>query len=371
MAGKSKRADGKQRGNIFKRGGSWAVRVKVKGRQIWRSAPTYEGAQKILGELREDIAADKVGFARTCRKTLRDFAPDFLKWAKANKRSWERDERSVNKALLPALGNLRLNEITRARVQAYQRDRQKEVSGATINREVACLRKLLNCAVEQGELSENPTKGTKMLAESPARIPALSPGDEAALVAAAKGSPWLPNLIRLAVLTGCRQGELLALRWRHVDFDGRALLIEDSKAGTARRVPLHPSALALLRPLRGTPDGFVFVGRGGVPPTTNAVVQAFRRACDRAIEAARRRHWRAGGKGDPPDLPALDGFRFHDLRHVAGTRLLATGASLPEVAAVLGHKTLAMSRRYAHATWTRLEALIGAMPANGTEGGQA
>ena len=370
MASKSKRDDGKQRGNIFKRGNTWTVRVKVNGRQKWRSAPTYEGAQKILGELREDIAADKVGFAKPCRKTLKDFTSTYLDEHAAQKRSGDRDERTLEKRINPKLGHFKLSELTRERVEGYRRARQKEVTNATCNREVALLRKLLNVAVEKGELHENPLRGIKMLPESPARIPALSAADEAALLAACQGSPWLRTMIRLAVVTGCREGELLALRWRHVDFDGRALLIEDSKSGEARRVPLHPSALTMLKPLRGLPDGFVIVGRGGRPPSAHAVVQAFRHACDRAIEAAREAHRKAGGQGDPKNLPALAGFRFHDLRHVAGTRLLATGASLPEVAAVLGHKTLAMSRRYAHATWTRLEELIGAMPAIGADGGQ-
>ncbi|MFH1529192.1 MAG: tyrosine-type recombinase/integrase [Pseudomonadota bacterium] len=60
------------------------------------------------------------------------------------------------------------------------------------------------------------------------------------------------------------------------------------------------------------------------------------------------------------------GFRFHDLRHIAGSRLLAEGASLPEVASILGHKTLSIARRYAHVTQTRLRDPISKVPASST-----
>ena len=66
-------------------------------------------------------------------------------------------------------------------------------------------------------------------------------------------------------------------------------------------------------------------------------------------------------------------LRFHDLRHIAGTRLLASGASLPEVASFLGHKTLSIARRYAHVTQNRLRDLVSRMPssASSTDGDES
>ena len=238
-----------------------------------------------------------------------------------------------------ASGNLRLTEITKPRVEAYMRDRVECVSGPSVNREVACLRKLLSHAVEAGEIESNQLLGIRMFAESPARIPTLEPADERKLIDAAR--PWLQLAIRIAIATGCRQGEILALRWRHVDFDNGVVVVADSKSNDARRVPLHPTLRDDLRRVRGLPEGYVVSLPNGRSPSRHSVHNAFKKA----VAAIGR-----------PD------FRFHDLRHICGSRLLATGASLPEVAAVLGHKTLHMAARYAHVSWTRLSALVASMP---------
>lgn len=339
---RSGRGSGGPRDNVFKRGEVWYVRLWVDGREIRKSAGrSRQAAQVLLARLRTDAERSRVGLGKLCRQTLADFAPRYLDWAKQHKRSWSRDERSLG-VLLPALGHFRLADLTIARVEDFMRERRKAVSGPSVNREVACLRKLLSLAVERGELEANPIRRIRLYQESPGRLPLLEPDDEQRLLAACQ--PWLARAVRLAVLTGCRQGELLALRWRHVDFDGQGLVVEDSKSGESRRLPLHPSALAELRAARGLPDGYVIALPSGDQPLPHSVTVAFRRAVARA---------------------GLKDLRFHDLRHIAGTRLLATGASLPEVASFLGHKTLAMSRRYAHTTWTRLSDLVGRMPAGG------
>jgi integrase len=166
---------------------------------------------------------------------------------------------------------------------------------------------------------------------------------------------------------------LIALRWRQIDFERGILTVEDSKSGESRRIPLHRVLIDELKPQRGLGEGFVIdtMIAGNIRPYTKrnkdekdskkqkdqiekipdpakpltrpqSISHAFRRAAD------------AIGR---PDL------RWHDTRHLAGSRLLATGASLPEVAATLGHKTLAMSKRYSHVSPVRLATLIDAMPA--------
>ena len=379
-----RQTDGHQSGGIMLRKGHWYARIVVKGRQKWRSAPTKEAAQLLLGRMREDAARERVDLPKVQRDTLADFAPRYMTWAKTRKDSWARDEMSLRN-LTGALGHFRLSELTIARVEAYMRDRRqvetvssvrareafararkarkvaptatapaaKMLSPATVNREVACLRGLLSYAVKVGDLERNPIAGIVLFREAPGRMPTLEPEDEGRLIAALP--PWMQTMFRLAVLTGCRQGEIIALRWRHVDFDHSILTVEDSKSGEARRVPLHPSLAAELRARRGTADGWVIPMPGdagridrktgkALPPIRDAhtVSQAFRRAARRI------------GR---PDL------RWHDTRHLAGSRLLATGASLPEVAATLGHKTLAMSKRYTHVSPVRLASLIATMPA--------
>lgn len=325
--------------NIFKRRDSWYVRFNVNGREVWRSAGgSKQAAQELLGKLRGEAERSAMGLPRSIRSspTLKAWAPKYMAWAKQHKRSWDRDKLSLTH-LEPVLGHLRLAEITKPRVEAYMRDRVDQVSPATVNREVACLRKLLSHAVDAGQMDSNPLRRIQMLRESPARKPVLSDQDEERLLEACQ--PWLRAVVEAALLTGCRQGELRDLRWRHVDLDQHSLVVVDSKTGAPRDVPLHAKLEASLRERRGLPDGYVFTLPDGKPIAKYTCSQAFRRVARKL------------------GLP----IRFHDLRHVAGTRLLAAGANLPEVADFLGHKTLVMARRYAHTSRTRLRDLVGRM----------
>lgn len=331
--------DKSERDNIYKRGKSWYVRLWADGREIRRSAGrSKEAARILLTRLREDAERGRLGLPKKTRQTVADWAPKYMTWAKTHKKSAWRDE-IILKHLIPKFGHLKLTDVTKTHVAAYQRDRQKRVSGPTVNREVAMLRKLLSHAVEAGELESNPLSRVRMLPESPARQPTLEPTDEQLLLQA---SPqWLRLMVRLAVATGCRQGELLALRWRHVDLENELFTIEDSKSGESRQVPIHPAVLDDLHNRRGLPEGYIVTLPNGTSPARHTVRNAFKKAT------------KTIGRGD---------LRFHDLRHVAGTRLLATGANLPEVAAMLGHKTLAMSKRYSHVSPVRLRQLMAAMP---------
>ena len=352
------------RDNIYQRGDCWYVRFQVDGREVRRSAGRSKAAaQLLLARLREDAERGKIGLPKRSTGTLADWTPRYLEWATAHKRSWKRDELSL-RTVAPKLGHFKLADLDKPRIEAYQRDRLREgVTPATCNREVACLRKLLAHAVEMGELVENPLRGVRMLPEADPRVPVLSAEDEARLFAkVADRSPFLAPFLRLAIATGARAGELVALRWRHVDFDEAEIVIEQSKGGGPRRVPVSRAVLAELRELKrereragaeGPDDGAtvtdldrrrriaeepVFRIGNGKPLTLWTATQAF------------KRHVRAIGKGE---------LRLHDLRHVAATRFLGQGrASLPEVASLLGQKTLIMARRYAHATKARLRSIV-------------
>jgi integrase len=337
----------RQRNNIMRRGRSWYVRFERNGREVWRSAgPSREAAQELLVMLRAEADRVAAGLPTKPRSapTLAEFENEFMQWSRTHKRSANRDAWCLPQ-LVKVFGHLRLTEITRARVEAFMRDRKEEAAAATINRQVALLRKVLALAIDVGKIDSNPLRGIKLLAEAAARQPTLEQEDEARLIAACPA--WLAWAVHLALYTGCRQGELLALRWKHVDFTGMALIIEDSKSGESRRVFLSKGLIAELRKRRGLPEGAVITLPNGRLPNANVTCKAFKRA---ATSIGRR------------DL------RFHDLRHVAGSRLLDAGASLPDVATVLGHKTLAIARRYAHSSPNRLRELMDRMPgANGAD----
>jgi integrase len=170
--------------------------------------------------------------------------------------------------------------------------------------------------------------------------PALSPAE---ITARACEDAQDAELILLAAYAGLRRGELVALRWRDVDFVGRKLIVRralsaetelrSTKSRRAREVPLpHQAATALERiGCRGEftgPDDYVFANRFGRRLDPSALRRRFERARDAA------------------DLEPL---RFHDLRHTYGSLLVAGGIDLPTVKAAMGHSRLSTTERYLHA----------------------
>jgi len=370
---KTKIEPGKMQNGIMNRNGHWYAVIKVNGKQVKRSAPDLAGAQLLLGQLREDAARGRVGLPKVQRLTLADFAPRYLEHVRTKNKpsSVRRDELNLRN-ILPVLGNVRLADLNRDRIDQYMQDRRKQetassiqsreaferkrkagqtwdkaepperknLSVASVNREIAFIRSLLNYAVEIGELDRNPAGKIRLPRENNERVPTLNADEETRLIDALP--EWMRFVYRMAVTTGCRQGELLALKWRNIDFESGNLVVERSKGGSPRTVPIRPDMLKELVTRRQLPEAPVIVTDAGTPPKALSVSQAFRRAARKA------------GR---PDL------RFHDTRHLCGSRLLAAGASLPMVADMLGHATLAMSRRYAHTDRGRLTSLINAMQA--------
>ncbi len=131
-------------------------------------------------------------------------------------------------------------------------------------------------------------------------------------------------MIRFAIATGMRRGEILSLEWRNIDMAQRVATLPDTKNGEARQVPLSTAAIAAITPLpRHISDGRVF--------WTWARGDSFQAAWKRAFKLA-----------GAPDL------RFHDLRHEAVSRFFELGLNPMEVASISGHKTLQMLKRYTH-----------------------
>lgn len=205
-------------------------------------------------------------------------------------------------------------------------------SPATVKRYLAILSRAFSVAVKEWFwLQESPCGKVPRPTEPRGRLRFLDDEERERLLEACRKSSnqRLYPLVLAAITTGARRSELLSLRWRSVDFDRGLAVIEDSKNGDRRSVPLvGPITEVLLEKskVRQIKSNAVFAdGSGRV---------TFPR---RAWEAAVR-------KAD------LDNFNFHDLRHTAASYLAMSGATLAEIAEILGHKTLQMVKRYAHLT---------------------
>lgn len=240
------------------------------------------------------------------------------------------------------LGTLTLDRLTPARIaEARTRLRTRKARGgghitpATVNRYLAALSVATKWGWKELRwLPRNPVLDVGKGPEGAGLVRYLSDTERAELLAAAKrdSDPNIHTAIVLALCTGQRAGSLRALTWDDVDLERGAICLRDTKNGEARWIPLiGPAASVLEKHLERDPtqDGFVFKST-----TKDAPADINGRVWMRVKRAA--------------GLTGAANFRFHDLRHTAGTYLNEAGASAIQIAAALGHKTLAMAKRYSH-----------------------
>jgi integrase len=246
-----------------------------------------------------------------------------------------------------------LEELARAPARVYAgkdadgqkvfRARAGPRSGATVNRYQVALAALYSWAIKTRRLPkgfEHPCHGIARRREPAGRVRFLSDPEREKLLAACRRSKWrrLYALVLLAITTGARRGELLALTWRDVDLKSGCAYVCTSKNDDRRTLPLTPAAVKELGRFRNRKDQDALVFRSR------------RRAGEPfAFEMV----WRAAR--DRAGIPEL---RFHDLRHTCASYLAQQGASLLEIADVLGHRDLKMSRRYAHLTVASKASLV-------------
>jgi integrase len=209
--------------------------------------------------------------------------------------------------------------------------KSKPFAPATINRYHVALAAVLSWAIRQRiapKAWDNPCKRIALRPENNGRVRFLDDKELPALLEACKRAKWpkLYALVLLALTTGARRGELEALRWRDIDLDGGLATLERSKNGDKRVLPLLPNAIEALRPHVGAPGALLFASSRRPDVAHNHV------PC-----------WHTALK-----VAGVRSFRFHDLRHSCASYLAQSGATLLEIADVLGHRNLSVTRRYSH-----------------------
>lgn len=205
-------------------------------------------------------------------------------------------------------------------------------SPSTVVRYLAALSHALSIACKEwGWIDESPMGKVSKPREPRGRIRFLSDDERSVLLNACKSSNnrLLYPVVVLALSTGMRQGEIMSLRWEQVDlFKGR-ILLHHTKNGERRAIPLRGLALQLIKELQNPQYrdiGLLFPSKRNPSKPVD-----LRFAWEQALEKA-----------------GITDFRFHDCRHSCASYLLMNGASLAEISEVLGHKTLAMVKRYSH-----------------------
>jgi len=258
---------------------------------------------------------DKIKF-----ETMTDLYPE--NYSKPNKKSSRRDVTSINN-LKPFFTGKYLHEITPLDMEKYKRGRQGQVSNATVNREVACIKHIFTVATEWGIVKKNPGRKIKLLRERNTRLRYLEEREIRRLHDAC--AEHLKPIVIVALNTGMRKEEILSLRWKDVDFRSRIIAILDTKNGESRELPMNDIVHKTLLAVKKTDSPWVFCKKNG--ERYGNVRKAF--------EGTRKR---AG----------ITHFRFHDLRHTFPSHLVMAGVDLRTVQELLGHKSFEMTLRYAH-----------------------
>jgi integrase len=225
-------------------------------------------------------------------------------------------------------------QITPMLVEKYKKERREGLAKrgsqrrpATVNRELAVLSKIFTLAVDAGVAVSNPCLRVRKLRQDNERTRYLSYEEEAGLMQALAAEDQLRRIVTLAINTGMRRGEIFSLCWPDVDFARGVIYVRHTKTGKDRAVPMNVIGRAALEEQQRTSE-HVFVS-----PRTGGPYVDIKRAFTAALQQA-----------------GIEDFRFHDLRHTAATRLADTGADVFTIAEILGHSSLAMTKRYTHAT---------------------
>ncbi len=317
---------------LFKRGTVWWMSVTYQGRQVRKSTGTGDKrlAEAILAKVKVKIVEGRY-FDRLEEQT-RTFGELMERYETehAAKQASRRAIRGYIRNLLPVFGHLTLGEIRPQLIVAYKQKRYADgVAPATINRELAAMKKAFNLAIREWEwCRENPVSRVSMEKEASPRDRWLTHEEEARVLGASP--PSLRELVLFALHTGMRLGEILALTWRAVDLVRNTATVFQSKNGTRRTIPLNQTARALLKAkakVRALHTEHVFQSEAHTPLDPNNVRRAFRRAVEQA---------------------EIEELHVHDLRHTFATRLVQAGVDLYKVQRLLGHQSPVMTQRYAH-----------------------
>lgn len=279
--------------------------------------------------------------------TFKEFSKEYIEnYAKPKKRSWVTDQSFLRAHLIPFFGDMELSEITPLHVNRYMVQRQKEgVKSSTINLELAIMRKILNVAIDWGyEVEVNPIKRKNFLPEEGGRRERVLTEEEEERLFQTSPDHLKPILI-CALATGMRKSEITSLKWESVNLEKGQIIVraELSKSRQQRTIPINETLLPELKRLKRLNVGvseFVFLY---FDPHLKKMRQVgeIRFAFDKSVERAK-----------------IKDLTFHDLRHTAGSRMLANGVDAVTVKNILGHKHLQTTEIYLHSSTEQMKKAV-------------
>jgi len=312
------------------------------GRKVRERIGTSKlAAENRLREALKDRTEDRyIDRNKNTRWSLGELAPWYLALPEVKaKLSHDRDEHSIRHLE----GGTRISALTHGMLEGYQRKRLAEASvrrlgkmttPAEVNREVACLKTILNRAVRHGKLESNPIGHVKLLPENNVRQRILTQEELDLLLLKCMGH--IRPVVLMAYYLPMRRAEILKLTWDEVDLDTGFIRLpaDRTKTKAARVVSIHPRAQEMLKGLpRGLHTKRVSL-KDGKP--FEEFRHSFRTACQEA---------------------GIADFTFHDLRHCAINNLRLAGNDFFQIMALSGHRTMNVFKRYNTVTEEELKGI--------------
>ena len=310
----------------------WQAQIRIKGYKPQAKSFTLKSdaaawARLVEAEIQKGMFVDT---SEAERMTVSDAIERYLRSIRDQRK--QLIEGSTARPVLAALGQVSLFNLTNQHLAEFRDVQLQSVGPTTVVHRLSLLSKVLKIAYQEWSVPFPKGIPSVRKPKRPSgRDRRLHDDEYGLLLDALTESVVVQNVVVFAVETAMRRGELVKIKWEHLDLKNRTLHIPETKTGVPRDVPLSAAAVEVLMSLSRV-DDLVF----NIRP--DSVSQAFERACKRA---------------------GIEGLRFHDLRHEATSRLFEKGLNTMEVATITGHKTLEMLNRYTHLRATDLVSRIG------------
>lgn len=347
--------------SLYKRGRIWYVDYYWQGKRYQRRASeSKREAERIQAAIQTDIERgifklpsrrkEKKDAIRSFEDLAHKFCDDYVDTNISHPRKY----RSRVKQLLSFFQGKTLSDLDAFSIEKYKKQRKDiGIRSASINRELACLKKMFNVAIQWKLITDNPMRHIKPLREDNQMMKTLSEGEEIRLLDSC-GVAWnakrkeflydprirhLKPIVILALDTGMRLSEILTLCWEQIDWTQDFITLVKTKANKLRVLPMSERVKEVLKQWKGQSTGpYVFCGKIPDKPLSE-VKRSYATACKRAEVK----------------------LRFHDLRHTFATRLLGKGVDIKTVQELLGHSNIAVTSRYLHSSLDAKKRAIAAL----------
>jgi integrase len=320
---------------IYKRGETYWMFKTINGQRLDCSLKTknFKLAQERYEKILADAYAGHFGTKKKKRITLAVLIERYYtQCATSDKPSTYAKKRFNLNNALNFFGDIPLSSLDQQLFDDFKFTRAKIVTKSTVNHDLTELKHILRLAFEWGYLSTDLGKFIKKFKLSEGKTRYLELAEIQALLR--ECSTELKPIVQMALNTGMRLGEVLKLTWDDVDLKNRIVILVDTKNRTTRSVPINSVLFEVLSQI-DPKQGSVFKSRLGKP--YKSIHTGFRSALQKA---------------------GIKDCTFHTLRHTFASHLAMKGISALILADLLGHKTLAMTRRYTHLSKGHQESVV-------------